>query len=148
MYNKIDIARWANMMHALPHIAAAGAEKQFDDFLNDKNFKKLEITQGRYMTLIGFGLLFQRIYKLCGKANGRSYPSLTKDPNTGIHLPVALSTSIYTMSYLHMVTEGRLDYWSIYNYKHGVCTSLMSKERVESDFDILLEQIIILCWKQ
>jgi hypothetical protein len=147
-FNKIDIARWYNMMYEFPHIAASGAENQFDSFINDKLFEKPEMTLGRYKTLIGFGLLFQRIYKLCGTAKGKAYPSLTIDPVTGTHSPVALSTAIYTMSYIHIMTEGRLDYWSIYNFQYDICKSLLSKERIDSKFDEVLEQIIILCWKQ
>jgi hypothetical protein len=147
-FNKIDVARWSNMMYELPHISAAGAEKQFDDFMKNKNFVKPEINLGRYKTLIGFGLLFQRIYKLCGKANGKLYPSLIIDPITGTHSPVALSTAIYTMSYIHMVTDGRIDYWSIFNFQDGICDSLISKERIETKYDSLLQNIIIMIWHQ
>lgn len=147
-YNKIDIARWYNMMYEFPYIAASGAENQFESFINDKLFEKPEMSLGRYKTLIGFGILFQRIYKLCGTANGRSYPSLTIDPISGTHSPVALSTAIYTMTYLHILTEGKLDYWGIYNFKYGVCSSLISRERIESKFDKVLEQMIKLCWYQ
>jgi hypothetical protein len=147
-YNKIDIARWYNMMYELPHIAASGAENQFESFIEDKLYQKPDITLGRYKTLIGFGLLFQRIYKLCGTAKGKAYPSLTIDPVSGSHSPVALSTAIYTMSYLHILTEGRIDYWSIYNFQQGVCSSLISKERIDIKFDKVLEQLIILCWNQ
>jgi hypothetical protein len=148
MYNKIDIARWYNMMFEFPHIAASGAENQFGSFINDKLFQKPEITLGRYKTLIGFGLLFQRIYKLCGTAKGRAYPSLTIDPVSGSHSPVALSTAIYSMSLIHIFTEGKLDYWSIYNFQHGVCESLISKDRIDSKFDRLLEKIIISVWNK
>lgn len=147
-FNKIDVARWSNMMYELPHISAAGAEKQFDDFMKNKNFVKPEINLGRYKTLIGFGLLFQRIYKLCGKANGKLYPSLIIDPVTGTHSPVALSTAIYTMSYIHMITNGRIDYWSIFNFQDGICESLASKERIETKYDSLLQNIIIMIWYQ
>ena len=147
-YNKIDIARWYNMMYEFPYIAASGAENQFESFIYDKLFEKPEMSLGRYKTLIGFGLLFQRIYKLCGTANGRSYPSLTIDPISGSHSPVALSTAIYTMTYLHIITEGKLDYWAIYNFQHGVCSSLISKDRIDSKFDKVLEHMIILCWNQ
>jgi hypothetical protein len=148
MFNKIDVARWNNMMYGLPFIAATGAENQFEDFMRDKHFEKGEITMNTYKTLVGFGLLFQRVYKLCGKANGKSYPSLTIDPVSGTHSPVALSTAMYTMSLLHILTEQRLDYWSIYNYQHGVCSSLVSKERIDSKFDKTLEDLIKLCWNQ
>jgi hypothetical protein len=73
---------------------------------------------------------------------------LTIDPVSGSHSPVALSTAIYTMSYLHILTEGRIDYWSIYNFQQGVCSSLISKERIDIKFDKVLEQLIILCWNQ
>jgi hypothetical protein len=148
MYNKIDIARWYNMMYQFPDVAALGAENQFESFIYDKLFQKPEITFGKFKTLIGFGLLFQRVYKLCGTAKGKVYPSLTIDPLSGSHSPVALSTAIYTMSYLHSLTEGRLDYWSIYNFQHGVGASLISKERIDSKFDKILEQMIVLCWHQ
>lgn len=147
-FNKIDVARWNNMMYELPHISAAGAEKQFDDFMKNKNFIKPEINLGRYKTLIGFGLLFQRVYKLCGKANGKLYPSLIIDPVTGTHSPVALSTAIYTMSYIHMITDGRIDYWSIFNFQDGICDSLISKERIETKYDSLLQNIIVMIWYQ
>ncbi len=147
-FNKIDVARWSNMMYELPHISAAGAEKQFDDFMKNKYFIKPEINLGRYKTLIGFGLLFQRIYKLCGKANGKIYPSLIIDPITGTHSPVALSTAIYTMTYIHLATDGRIDYWSIFNFQDGICDSLLSKERIDTRYDSLLQNIIILIWHQ
>ena len=148
LFNKIDVARWSNMMYELPHISAAGAEKQFEDFMKNKNFVKPEINLGRYKTLIGFGLLFQRIYKLCGKANGKLYPSLIIDPITGTHSPVALSTAIYTMTYIHLATDGRIDYWSIFNFQDGICDSLQSKERIETKYDSLLENIIVMIWHQ
>jgi hypothetical protein len=147
-FNKIDVARWHNMMAELPYISATGAEKQFDDFMKNKYFIKPEINKGRYKSLIGFGLLFQRVYKLCGKANGKIYPSLIIDPNTGNHSPVALSTAIYTMSYIHKITEGRIDYWSIFNCEDKICESLISKERIETKYDILLQNIIVLIWEQ
>jgi hypothetical protein len=148
MFNKIDIARWSNIMNELPYIAATGAEKQFIDFMENKNFEKKEISLGRYKSLVGLGLLFARIYRLCGKANGKVYPSLTIDPNTNTHVPVAMSTAIYTMSYLHMITDGCIDYWSIYDYQYGICDSLINKERKDSKIDLILVNTIKLCWQQ
>ena len=40
MFDKIDLARWSNIMEELPHIAATGAQKQFKDFMNNKNFQR------------------------------------------------------------------------------------------------------------
>ncbi len=148
IFNKIDIARWSNIMNGLPYVAAAGAEKQFKDFMDNKYIERKEISFGRFKTIVGLGLLFARIKKLCGTSNGKSFPSLTIDPNTGSHAPVAMSTAIYAMSYIHLITKGCLDYWSIYYYKYNLCSSLLSKERTDSDFDEILEIIIVSCWNQ
>ncbi len=149
MFNKIDLARWSNIMNELPYVAATGAEKQFKDFMENKNFKRDEINISNLKTLIGCGLIFKRIKKLCGTSNGKIYPSLIRDLNTGEHVPVAMSTAIYTCSYLHMITNGRLDYWSFYNYKHKVCESIInSSERINSELDSILIKLIKACWKQ
>ena len=118
-------------MNELPYVAATGAEKQFKDFMENKNFKRDEINISNLKTLIGCGLIFKRIKKLCGTSNGKIYPSLIRDLNTGEHVPVAMSTAIYTCSYLHMITNGRLDYWSFYNYKHKVCESIIKFKRTD-----------------
>lgn len=149
MFNKIDLARWSNIMNELPYVAATGAEKQFKDFMENKNFKRKEIKISNLKTLIGCGLIFKRIKKLCGTSNGKIYPSLIRDLNTGEHVPVAMSTAIYTCSYLHMITNGRLDYWSFYNYKHKVSESIInSSERINSELDSILIELIKACWKQ
>ena len=149
MFNKIDLARWSNIMNELPYVAATGAEKQFKDFMENKNFKRDEINISNLKTLIGCGLIFKRIKKLCGTSNGKIYPSLIRDLNTGEHVPVAMSTAIYTCSYAIMITNGRLDYWSFYNYKHKVCESIInSSERINSELDSILIELIKACWKQ
>ena len=97
---------------------------------------------------LGSGLLFKRIHKLCGTAKGKSYPSLTIDLNTGDHVPVAMSTALYTAAYIQMITKGQLDYWSFYNYEHDLCRAINTKERINSSLDHLLEKIIKVCWSQ
>lgn len=148
MFNKIDLARWSNIVHELPFIAATGAEKQFKDYMENKYFEREEISLGRYKTLVGVGLLFKRIKKLCGTAKGKAYPSLIIDPITGTHAPVAMSTAIYSTTYIHMITNGLLDYWSFYNYDHDICSAINSKDRIDSSIDHLLEKVIKACWKQ
>ena len=148
LVTKIDLARWSNILNELPFIAAAGAQKQFEDYMNEKHFKRDQISLGRYKTLLGSGLLFKRIHKLCGTAKGKSYPSLTIDLNTGDHVPVAMSTALYTAAYIQMITKGQLDYWSFYNYEHDLCRAINTKERINSSLDLLLEKIIKVCWSQ
>jgi len=148
LVTKIDLARWSNILSGLPYIAAAGAQKQFEDYMNEKHFKRDQVSIGRYKTLLGSGLLFKRIHKLCGTAKGKSYPSLTIDLNTGDHVPVAMSTALYTAAYIQMITKGQLDYWSFYNYEHDLCRAINTKERINSSLDHLLEKIIKACWSQ
>ena len=148
LVTKIDIARWSNILNELPFVAAAGAQKSFEDYMDEKHYKREEISFGSYKTLIGSGLLFKRIHKLCGTAKGVSYPSLTIDLNTGSHVPVAMSTALYTAAYIQMVTKGQLDYWSFYNYEHDLCAAINSRNRIDSGLDHLLEKIIKACWSQ
>jgi hypothetical protein len=101
---------------------------------------------------MGFGLLFKRIHKLCGTSKGKIYPSLTIDEISKKHAPVAMSTAIYTASYIHMITEGRIDYWSIFNFKYNLSKSIITphdnQKRIESDLDDILETFISAIWKQ
>ena len=146
-FNKIDVARWYNTFLEKPFLAAEGAEKQFKEFI-ELNLQSFGIN--KFKTIVGFGLLFNRIKKLCGSFNGRLYPSLTKDSNTGNHAPVAMSTALYASAYLHYITNGKIDYWGIFEFKYGIAKSLMPSPnvRIDSDLDIILEVIIIECWKQ
>ena len=147
LFNKIDLARWSNIKNLMPHIASTGAEKQFKDFMDNKFYEREQISFGRYKTLVGIGLTYKRIKKLCGKSNGKTYPSLIIDPNTKKHVPVAMSTAIYSASYIHMITNGNLDYWSFYDYEHKLCESINSNpERINSKLDHLFEEVIKACW--
>ena len=148
MFDKIDLARWANMMEELPHIAATGAQKQFKDYMNNKNFQREDINFNNYKDLIGLGLLFKRIKKLCGTSTGKVYPSLTIDPITKTHAPVAMSTAIYTTALIHKITSGQLDYWGFYDYEYMLAKAINSKDRINSDLDLILEKLIKLTWNQ
>ncbi len=141
-YNKVDVARWFNTMEGLPHISVLSAEKQFTNFMDEKNFERKEVSVGRYKTLVGFGMLCQRARKLCGTKTGRDYPSIIGDSSVG------MATTIYAIAYLHHITNGCLDYWGIYNYKYGVCNALVEKRRIKSELDDILESVIKACWDQ
>lgn len=156
-FKKIELARWSNMMHGLPYHAAEGGEKQFETFMDEKYFKTVDFHIGSFKSLIGFGLLFKRIHKLCGTASGQMhlYPSKIIDKQTGQHAPVAMSTAIYTASYIHMITEGRIDYWSFFEFKHNLSTSIINSkigsgansQRVNSALDEILETFIDVIWE-
>jgi hypothetical protein len=156
-FNKLDFSRWSNMLMELPYHASEGSEKQFKTFMENKYFKRNELNLASFKTLIGFGLMFKRIYKLCGTASGKMdlYPSRIIDFSTGQHVPVAMSTAIYTAAYIHKISKGRLDYWSFYEYKHNLCYSVnspISKEktnkRINSDLDEIFESFIDSIWIQ
>jgi len=157
-FDKLDLARWSNMINELPHLVAEGAQKQFESYMKNTFYERNELHLGSFKNIVGFGMLYRRIYKLCGTAQGKAnlYPSRIIDLNTGQHVPVAASTAIYTATYLHMITEGRLDYWSIFDFKYNVCNSILNPtksrmgqtERVSTELDDILETFIDSIWSK
>jgi hypothetical protein len=129
VFNKIELARWYNAMRLLPNVAVGSAEKQFDYFMRQDN--KPEVTDSRYKTLVGFGMLCERARKVTGKKNSKEFPPIISDPNVG------MATSIYAMSFLHHITEGRLDYHAIFNQTLKV-----------EDLDAILKSVIKRVWEQ
>ena len=141
VYGKIDIARWYNCLNLEPHISALSAEKQFTIFMDNNTQKGLNIND--FKDIIGFGLLFKRARKICGTKTSRDYPSIIGDSSVG------MATTIYAMSYLQFISDGLIDYHAIFNSYYNVSTSLInSTKRVDSEFDQILEHIIISCWDQ
>ncbi len=157
-FDKLDFARWSNMMNGLPYLVAEGAQKQFQTFMKNTNFQRPELHVGYFKTLVGFGSIYKRIYKLCGTATGKShlYPSRIIDRMTGQHVPVAASTAIYTASILHLLTQGRFNYWAVFDCQYKVNYSILNpvegsaqnQDRVSSELDFLLEKLIDLVWEQ
>jgi hypothetical protein len=141
-FTKIEVARWFNCINGLPHVAASSAEKQFENFMEDKDFKKTDMHLGNFKTLIGFGILFNRIRKLVGTKTGKEYPSLIDDSSVG------MATTIYAATYFHLLTEGKFDYWAIYNHEYNVVASLITKERVKTEIDEILIHFILESWNR
>ena len=144
MFNKTDVSRWYNCMFSLPHTASIGNEKQFELFINDKNFKKPVMTENNFKTLVGFGVVFRRIRKLVGKAKGKEYPPLIDDEG---FTSVGLSTGVYSSTMFHLLTKGRIDYFKIYNHEYKLVNSLIERERIDCELDSFLEKIIKESWK-
>ena len=141
-FNKIDIARWYNCFYGFPHIAAASAEKQFESFMKNKNFEKKDINSSRFKTIIGYGMVFTRIRKLVGTKTGKEYPSIIGDSSVG------MSTTIYASTVLNKLSDGKIDYWKIYNHEYDLCKSLEEKKRYNGELDKILIPIIKESWKQ
>ena len=116
-------------MNLQPHISVSSAEKQFEAFM--KSNTKPVLTVAKYKSIIGFGQLCLRARKVCGTASSKEFPSIIGDPNVG------MATSIYAMSYLHLITRGRFDYHKIYDQKLNV-----------SELDNILKSLIRKCWDQ
>ena len=138
---KLQIASWCNTMFGLPHIAASGAEKSFDRWIENKDIQKPALNPGRYKNIIGFGMLFNRTRQLIGKKNRKLYPPM-------IDTAVAMATAQYTMAYLHRTTEGRIDYWGIYSHQFGFSPELFLDSQANScDFDTHLKWLILKCFQ-
>lgn len=141
-FNKIDIARWYNCYNGFPHIAAASAEKQFENFMKNKNFEKKEINISRYKTIVGYGMVFNRIRKLVGTSRGKEYPSIIGDSSVG------MATTIYASSILNILSKGKIDYWKVYDHEYDLCKSLEEKKRYNGELDKILIPIIKESWRQ
>lgn len=141
LYNKIDITRWYNCLNLEPHISALSAEKQFTIFMDNNKQKTISIND--FKSIVGFGLLFKRARKVCGTKTSKEYPSIIGDSSVG------MATTIYAMSYLEFISEGLIDYHAVYNNKYNVSFSLTnSNKRINSEFDEIIEAILIACWNQ
>ena len=141
-FTKIELARWHNCLHEYPHIAASGAESQFESFMKNKNFDKGGINLGKFKNIVGFGMVFNRIRKLVGTKTGKEYPSIIGDSSVG------MSTTIYASSILNKLFNGKIDYWAIFNHEYKICQSLINKKRIESEIDSTLIIVIKETWKQ
>ena len=141
-FNKIDIARWYNCYNGFPHVAAASAEKQFENFMKNKNFDKEDINAGRYKTIVGYGMVFNRVRKLVGTKTGKEYPSIIGDSSVG------MATTIYASSILNILSKGKIDYWKVYDHEYDLCKSLEEKKRYNGELDKILIPVIKESWRQ
>ncbi len=141
-FTKIELARWYNCKEEYPHVAASGAENQFISFLDQKNYDLPKMNYGNFKSIIGFGMIFNRIRKLVGSKAGKEYPSIIGDSSVG------MSSAIYAATYIHKVTEGRIDYWSIYELNFGLVDSLMERKRIDLKIDKALVVLIQESWEQ
>ena len=109
--------------------------------MENKNFEREKMALGRMKNLIGFGMIFKRIRKLVGTKTGKQYPSMIDDSSVG------MATTIYASSMLNRFTNGKIDYWGIFDHKYDLCRSLMEKARYESEIDDLLLVFIKESWE-
>ena len=87
-------------------------------------------------------MVFTRIRKLVGTKTGKEYPSIIGDSSVG------MSTTIYASTVLNKLSNGKIDYWKIYNHEYDLCKSLEEKKRYNGELDKILIPIIKESWKQ
>lgn len=104
---KSDIAKFINGWELEPHYVAQGSQKNFIHYtkkITDLVSKNKLPGESFYRKLIANAILF----KVADKLFGRKNVDAIGDTN------LKALTVAYTISYLHFITENRLDLWKIY----------------------------------
>lgn len=118
---KSEIAKYLNIWNQQPYNVAKGAQKNYNQFLKDvdKVFKKKKPSRIYWQDIVSNAILFQVTDKLFGRKNQNPIG----DTNIKSH------TVAYTLSYLHFLTENRLDLQMIWD-----------KQEIPSDLQIELKK--------
>jgi hypothetical protein len=128
-FDKLDLARWANLINDLPHFANTGKEKSFDVFIKGTNdFKP---TPFWITSVIGAGEIFKYSRKLYGYANRKTTP-LFLGEKTDVTL--GQSVSIFVVSYIDYLSKGLFGFHKIYDFTIAI-------EELDSIIRKLMEQI-------
>ena len=135
-FDKLDLARWANLINGLPHQANTGKEKSFDLFIKRTNdFKP---TPFWITSVIGAGELFQYARKLYGYANRKSNP-LFLGAKTDVTL--GQSISIFVVSYIDHLSKGLFSFHKIYDYRIDVYElEPIIRELMQAIYDAVLKK--------
>lgn len=128
-FDKLDLARWANIINDLPHFANTGKEKSFDVFI--KGTKDFKPNPFWIKSVIGAGEIFKRTRKLYGYANRKTTP-LFLGEKTDVTL--GQSVSIFVVSYLNFLSKGLFGFHKIYDYSIDI-------EKLDPIIRELMEQI-------
>ena len=105
---KSDIAKYINLYNQKPHIVSRGSQKNFIDYTKGiaELVEKDKLPgENFYKELIGNAIIFKTIDKLFGRKN----VDAIGDTN------LKSFTVAYTTSFLHHLTNSRIDLWKIYS---------------------------------
>ncbi len=105
---KSDIAKYINLWELEPHFVAQGSQKNFIHYtkkINELVIKNKLPGENFYKKLIANAIIFKSLDKLFGRKN----VDAIGDTN------LKSFTVGYTISYLHYLTDNRLDLWKIYD---------------------------------
>lgn len=128
-FDKLDLARWANLISDLPHVANTGKEKSFEVFI--KGTKDFKPNTFWIMSVIGAGEIFKHARKLYGYANRKTTP-LFLGETTDVTL--GQSVSIFVVSYIDYLSKGLFAFHKIYDFTIAI-------ERLDPIIRKLMEQI-------
>ncbi|MDM1503789.1 AIPR family protein [Myroides marinus] len=104
---KSDVSKYITLWDLEPHIASQGSQKNFIHYtkkINELVSKNILPGEYFYRKLIANAILFKTTDKLYGRKN----VDAIGDTNIKSYIVA------YTLSYLHFVTNNRLDLWKIY----------------------------------
>jgi hypothetical protein len=121
---KSDIAKYINIWDLEPYFVAQGAQKNFIQYTKKINelVKKGQLPgENFYKKLIANALL----YKVADKLFGRKNVDAIGDTNLKSFVVA------YTLSYLHFITDNRIDLWHIYEL-----------QTVPHELQLLLKEIL------
>lgn len=98
---KSEIAKYMNVWHLQPYHVAKGAQKNYTQFLKDidKEFKKKKPSRVYWQDVVANAILFRNADELFGRKN----QDAIGDTN------IKSQTVAYALSYLHYLTENKLN---------------------------------------
>lgn len=122
---KSDIAKFINIWELEPHYVSQGAQKNFIHYtkkITELVSKNRLPGENFYRKLIANGILFKSTDKLFGRKN----VGAIGDTN------LKSFTVAYTVSYLHYLTDNRIDLWKIYD-----------EQKVNNDLLVKLKYLLV-----
>lgn len=135
-FDKLDLARWANLIDGLPHYANTGKEKSFDVFMDGtKDFKP---TPFWIQSVIGAGEVFKFTRTLYGYSNRKTTP-LFLGENTDVTL--GQTVSIFVVSYIDYLSKGLFSFHKIFDFSIKVSQlETVIKELMEAIYHVVLKK--------
>ena len=135
-FDKLDLARWANLINDLPHFANTGKEKSFDVFI--KGTKDFKPSPFWIKSVIGAGEIFKHSRKLYGYAN-RKTTHLFLGEKTDVTL--GQSVSIFVVSYIDYLSKGLFGFHKIYDFTIAIEElDLIIRKLMEQIYHVVLKK--------
>lgn len=122
---KSDVAKFINLWEKEPHMVSSGSQKNFNHYI-----KKIDVlvrknkmpSENFYKKLIANAVLFKTTDKLFG----RKGKDAIGDTN------IKSLTVAYTLSFLHFLTDNRIDLWKIY-----------TEQKINEDFQNEIKKLLV-----